>query len=49
MLILFSVCCFKVFTKDANEYTIIRIPNTILIVNLTFEYSFVLIKYAYRT
>jgi len=26
----------------------IQIPNTIQIVNLIFEYSFVLIKYAYR-
>jgi len=29
-------------SKDANEYSIIRI------VNLIFEYSFVFIKYAYR-
>jgi len=26
----------------------IRLPNTVRIMNLIFEYSFVLIKYAYR-
>jgi len=38
----------RVCIKDANEYSIIRIPNTIRIVNLIFEYLFVLIKAAYR-
>jgi len=27
-------------SKDANEYSIIRVPNTIRIVNLIFEYSY---------
>jgi len=37
-----------VVSKDANKYSNNRIPNTIRIVNLIFEYSFVLIKAAYR-
>jgi len=42
----------KIFhSKDAKrifDYSNIRIPHTIRIVNLTFEFLFVLIKYAYR-
>jgi len=39
---------YKQGCKRIFDYSNIRIPNTIRIVNLIFEYSFVLIKAAYR-